>query len=200
MFAISHNIPEIKDKLERLRKLATGSGNFQDVMVKILNRSLRTVKRLTPVSGGKFRAWTRQLMGRNDKHVRDGWTLRIIGGSGKDRVPVVGYIFNKFTHVIVEGGLAPKEDARLKTATGGKKNYTVLEILEYGSKPHVIRPVKRKFLRFDTGGKTVFTKEVHHPGTRPYGMVRVTRARTRLWLQKMMRRWERKFVNEWRKG
>lgn len=40
--------------------------------------------------------------------------------------------------------------------------------IEYGSRPHEIRPRRRKYLRFVVGGRTVFAKRVHHPGTRPY--------------------------------
>ncbi|MEU5834468.1 hypothetical protein ABZ820_12460 [Streptomyces diacarni] len=35
-----------------------------------------------------------------------------------------------------------------------------------GTRPHVIRPRRAKALRFDAGGRTVFAKVVHHPGTR----------------------------------
>ena len=35
-----------------------------------------------------------------------------------------------------------------------------------GTRPHVIRPRRAKALRFDSGGRTVFAKVVHHPGTR----------------------------------
>lgn len=39
--------------------------------------------------------------------------------------------------------------------------------VEYGTRPHDIRPRRRKVLRFSVGGRVVFTKLVHHPGTRP---------------------------------
>jgi len=51
--------------------------------------------------------------------------------------------------------------------------------IEEGTRPHVIKPVRARFLAFNVGtagslktgritsGKEVFTKEVHHPGTRP---------------------------------
>lgn len=34
-----------------------------------------------------------------------------------------------------------------------------------GTRPHQIRPVTRKALRFQVGGRTVFAKLVNHPGT-----------------------------------
>lgn len=36
-----------------------------------------------------------------------------------------------------------------------------------GTRPHLIRPVRAQALRFTTGGRIVFAKLVHHPGTQP---------------------------------
>ena len=36
-----------------------------------------------------------------------------------------------------------------------------------GTRPHEIRPVNAKALRFNIGGRTVFAKRVNHPGTKP---------------------------------
>ena len=38
--------------------------------------------------------------------------------------------------------------------------------VEFGTKPHTIRPKNKKALRFYNRGKVVFTKEVRHPGTK----------------------------------
>lgn len=35
-----------------------------------------------------------------------------------------------------------------------------------GARPHLIRPVNAQYLRFQVGGRTVFTKLVRHPGNR----------------------------------
>jgi hypothetical protein len=35
-----------------------------------------------------------------------------------------------------------------------------------GTRPHVIRPVRARALRFTVGGRVVFATVVHHPGTR----------------------------------
>lgn len=35
-----------------------------------------------------------------------------------------------------------------------------------GSRPHLIRPRNRQFLRFEIGDRVVFTKLAHHPGTK----------------------------------
>lgn len=36
-----------------------------------------------------------------------------------------------------------------------------------GTRPHQIRPVRARALRFTTGGRIVFAKLVNHPGTKP---------------------------------
>jgi hypothetical protein len=36
-----------------------------------------------------------------------------------------------------------------------------------GTRPHVIRPVRARALRFTVGGRTVYAKAVMHPGTQP---------------------------------
>jgi hypothetical protein len=36
-----------------------------------------------------------------------------------------------------------------------------------GTKPHIIRPVRARALRFTVGGRVVFARIVHHPGTKP---------------------------------
>lgn len=37
-----------------------------------------------------------------------------------------------------------------------------------GTRPHIIRPRRKKgVLRFEVDGRVVYTKIVHHPGTRP---------------------------------
>ncbi len=36
-----------------------------------------------------------------------------------------------------------------------------------GTRPHLIRPRRKKFLRFEVDGGVVYTKLVRHPGTRP---------------------------------
>lgn len=48
---------------------------------------------------------------------------------------------------------------------------TVPEILDKGSRPHVIRARRRKALRFVVNGKVVFRRSVLHPGTRGSGFL-----------------------------
>ena len=41
-----------------------------------------------------------------------------------------------------------------------------------GTRPHVIRPVRARALRFTVGGSTVYAKVVMHPGTKPNNFLR----------------------------
>ena len=77
--------------------------------------------------------------------------------------------------------LAPVDTGRLRAS--GKIRYsslfsfrpkaTVIFDTDYaafvndGTRPHVIRPRNKQVLRFTVGGRVVFAKVVHHPGTRP---------------------------------
>lgn len=42
------------------------------------------------------------------------------------------------------------------------------EYVEFGTKPHVIRPKNRKMLAFKSNGITIFAKKINHPGSKPY--------------------------------
>lgn len=46
--------------------------------------------------------------------------------------------------------------------------------VEFGTVPHVITPKSKKALAFQSGGKTIITKKVNHPGTRPNNFIRRT--------------------------
>lgn len=72
----------------------------------------------------------------------------------------------------LRGSIRPREDLG-----GSEIRIDVVAYVSYaydvheGTPPHVIRPTGgRKFLKFEVGGRTVFAREVHHPGTdaRPY--------------------------------
>lgn len=43
-----------------------------------------------------------------------------------------------------------------------------------GSKPHVILPTRKKFLRFKINGKWVYARKVNHPGNKPNKFVERT--------------------------
>ena len=46
--------------------------------------------------------------------------------------------------------------------------------VEFGTPPHIIRPVNGKALHWKAGGKDVFATVVHHPGTQPNPFIRTT--------------------------
>lgn len=54
-----------------------------------------------------------------------------------------------------------------------RSRYTIGSDLSYapmvhdGTRPHTIRPKRAQALRFRIGGRVVYAKVVHHPGTRP---------------------------------
>ena len=48
---------------------------------------------------------------------------------------------------------------------GSKAPYAVF--LEYGTRPHVIRPKRARALRFEVDGKIVYARYAMHPGTHP---------------------------------
>jgi len=56
-------------------------------------------------------------------------------------------------------------------------NQDVLAFFEYGTRAHKIEPVNARVLRFivEETGEEVFTRNVFHPGTRPWRMVEKTR-------------------------
>jgi len=63
----------------------------------------------------------------------------------------------------------------------------LVEMLEYGTRPHEITPKKAKALRFVVDGKTVYAKSVEHPGTRPYGMVRIATIKAAVKMAKLQK-------------
>ena len=72
--------------------------------------------------------------------------------------------------------LAPKRTGRLaasiRSKREGEMSYSVgselsyAKFVEYGTGPHIIRPVSAKALAFTVGASRVFAKVVNHPGSR----------------------------------
>lgn len=222
MFAVRHNVPCTMSKLDELRRLV--DGGWQREMVDKMDMARRLVTVLTPKSKGKKRygeakAKRKLLRGRRGRfarhakarrrkyvgHLRDGWKVRTIGKGGKDRVPVLSVIYNRLTHKPDGTILERAKVTRLSKGGNiifshgpGGKEYTILDILEYGSKAHTITPKQRIVLRFEVGGKVIFTKRVKHPGTKAHGMVRITKAKLAMWLKKLNAKWKAKFDRSWR--
>ena len=80
-------------------------------------------------------------------------------------------------------GKAPERTGRLKKSirksvrpnravVGPSIPYAVY--VEYGTRPHEIRPVRARALRFEVEGRIVFAARVWHPGTRPQPFIRET--------------------------
>jgi len=188
---LTHNTPQIRDRLIRLKALI--DGGWQRDIVRMMERARDTVSRLTPrseaVPGVKASRKRR-------RHVADGWTLKVIGGKAKSRIPVLTVVYNRYTHRPDGKKLA---NAILGESRGHK--FTVLEILEYGTRPHKILPKEKSVLHFRTReGEEVFTMHANHPGTRPYAMVRMTRAKLHMWSVALNRKWKRKIERHWRRG
>lgn len=141
------------------------------------------------VALGAARAATPHETGRS----RAGWFLHVIGGSHRGRgfLVVLDHEFNT-------PGKFPRSDRKL--------GYSLLDILEYGSRAHVIVPRRDRrvssrrirgprFLRFLIGGRAIFTRRVHHPGTKAYGMTRLAAAvGSRAWQQLATRAVEAAFA------
>lgn len=108
------------------------------------------------------------------KHIADGWTSRKIeAGPGVVMIEVVN--------------TDPRAIEKVRLADGSVTDYTLLEILEYGSKRHDIYPVNAEFLAFrGSGGEMVYATHVDHPGTRPYAMVSTTETEVALDIKKLI--------------
>jgi hypothetical protein len=51
--------------------------------------------------------------------------------------------------------------------------------VEKGTRPHVIKARRGQFLRFQIGERTIFARQVQHPGTKPVGMFKEAAAASR---------------------
>jgi len=72
------------------------------------------------------------------------------------------------------GALRAQIEKTIKLSTSGPVVVTIRSKgkkavwMERGTSPHTIAPKNGKFLKFSAGGKTVFARVVHHPGTKAY--------------------------------
>lgn len=77
---------------------------------------------------------------------------------------------------------APVDNGRLKNSIKVRLEDNKIKVyivdyaifVEYGTQPHIIRPKNAKALKFKKDNKTVFAKEVHHPGTKANPFMRNT--------------------------
>ena len=69
-------------------------------------------------------------------------------------------------------GSIRKKVGRLEAEIGPSAPYAIY--IEYGTRPHIIRPVRARALRFEVDGEVVFTRLIRHPGTKPQRFIRET--------------------------
>ncbi|MEM1562782.1 MAG: HK97 gp10 family phage protein [Candidatus Bathyarchaeia archaeon] len=62
------------------------------------------------------------------------------------------------------------DESRLQAQIGAAAKYA--PYVEFGTRPHLIEPVRARALRFTVGGEIVFARLVRHPGTKPQWFVR----------------------------
>lgn len=130
----------------------------------------------------KGRKWLEIMTQRRAKEVALGDKyLEVI----KDRTPVkTGETRKSWTlHVLQNDATG----VRWTISPDGRED--IMIFLEFGTKPHIIYPKAALaemgiygnrsspsgVLVFEVDGKIVFAKHVHHPGTKPLGIVRLTR-------------------------
>lgn len=77
---------------------------------------------------------------------------------------------------------APSDTGRLRSSIKVFYENGILKIfaaehvfhVEFGTKPHDIKPKNKKALKFQKGGKNIIVKAVKHPGTKPNPFIRKT--------------------------
>jgi len=143
---------DLRAKAAALQSVARDLGvALQRGIVGIGQASARRAAELTPRSPGA------------GPHVADGWEAEVT----VDGADVSVRVHNA----------DPRFTEPLELADGSRPGYTLGDILEYGSRPHEIAPVKAKTLVFLSRltGRVTRSKRVVHPGTRPYSMLALTK-------------------------
>ena len=132
----------------RLAKMPAKIKQILDIeLVRVGNQAARRAAQLTPRSGRGNRV-----------PIADRWKVKL----KKTKRGTVVRVFNSH----------PRAN-RVITLKGGGET-SLLEILEKGSRPHEIVPVKGTFLRFTLpNGQVIYTKRVCHPGTPPHNMIAI---------------------------
>ena len=54
-------------------------------------------------------------------------------------------------------------DATVMDSVG--RTYNLGDLIEYGTRPHLIEPARKQVLKFTINGQTIFASHVFHPGT-----------------------------------
>lgn len=158
--AFAARLAGIRDHLAGLAK--TAADGLIDGMEGIAEAAVKRLVERTPRSDD------------DTDHIADGWTARRAASvPGEIAIDIVN--------------VSPKATEKLQLADGTVTDYTLLEILEYGSRPHEIEPVNAPLLVFRSrGGDIVRTKHVEHPGTQPYAMVGTTETEVTLEVKRLI--------------
>jgi len=126
-------------------------------------------------------------------------SLRLLKTEIKGRTEIrLSALAGVFMDKVME--LVPVDTGRLKNSIGMRRegrNKIVVEakapyagFVEYGTRPHIIRPRRKKVLRFEVDGKVVFATRVYHPGTSPKPYWRPSLHHTAEALPKIFDIWE----------
>ena len=103
----------------------------------------------------------------------------------EEQVPSFIKVFKEYLALLIEGKLVercPVDTSFLRTSINSavEDDKIVISMAEYGkyiefgTRPHIIRPVNGKALKFSIKGETIFAKQVVHPGTLPNPFIRTT--------------------------
>lgn len=171
--------------LRNARLRAAIEQDYPGEVLTIALRALARIKELTPTrEGPALQHGTHASTGRT----REGWVLRASGArSGADSGGATSFTGGSSQYVI--------ENKIARTDLGRR----LLEILEYGSRPHAIEAKNGRALRFFKEGEWKFRRRVAHPGTQPYAMVRITRADASVAMGALMRRIAVRAIELWRR-
>lgn len=158
--AFAARLTAIRDRLTGLAQ--TAADDVLQGMQGIAETAVQHLVERTPRSAGE------------GPHIADGWTSRKVeAGPGVVMIEVVN--------------TDPRAVENLRLADGSVTDYTLLEILEYGSERHDIVPVNAEFLAFrGSNGQMFYRKYVDHPGTDPYAMVSTTETEVALDIKKLI--------------
>ncbi|MDP2364511.1 MAG: hypothetical protein Q8M94_12180 [Ignavibacteria bacterium] len=97
------------------------------------------------------------------------------------------------TYFTIQGAPEDQELDILQPAQTGEGDFYGLYVRE-GTAPHVIVPKRARALRFEIGGKVLFRKLVHHPGTKANPYHRRVLARLRPEVQNLVNKMGAKVV------
>lgn len=87
-----------------------------------------------------------------------------------------GRMAASITATVQRGQSGPIGELRARHVPGGGPP----TVMEFGSRPHIIRARRARFLRFFWRGAIRYRKQVRHPGTRPYPFMRIAASEGRV--------------------